>query len=122
MAYFFIKFLAAPAEPKCEKTMSLWQLRPSSIARGRGWWKTIATLPHLFPAAIHRYEYRYPYLDRDLVEFLLRIPAPEFAQVLQQVVACHRASRHHSSFKPGSKRLGGNLRPIRPAIDSWFVS
>ena len=32
------------------------------------------TLPHLFPQLLSRIEYRYPFLDRDLVEFLFSIP------------------------------------------------
>jgi asparagine synthase (glutamine-hydrolysing) len=32
------------------------------------------TLPHLFPQLLFRVEYRYPFLDRDLVEFLFSIP------------------------------------------------
>lgn len=32
------------------------------------------TLPHLYPSYIKRYEYRYPFLDRDLNDFLFRIP------------------------------------------------
>jgi asparagine synthase (glutamine-hydrolysing) len=32
------------------------------------------SLPHLSPGLGTRYEYRYPYLDRDLVDFLFTIP------------------------------------------------
>jgi asparagine synthase (glutamine-hydrolysing) len=32
------------------------------------------TLPHLFPRIVARPEYRYPYLDKDLVTFLMSIP------------------------------------------------
>lgn len=32
------------------------------------------TLPHLFPHVLRRPEYRYPFLDKDLVEFLFSIP------------------------------------------------
>jgi asparagine synthase (glutamine-hydrolysing) len=47
---------------------------PSRIANGRTWWRVLETLPHQKPRPLVRREYRYPYLDRDLVEFLFRIP------------------------------------------------
>ena len=47
---------------------------PSAISNGRTWWAIVETLPNLCPSAGVRYEYRYPYLDRDLVDFLFRIP------------------------------------------------
>ena len=34
----------------------------------------LGTMPHLRPSHMVRYEFRYPYLDRDLVDFLLRVP------------------------------------------------
>jgi asparagine synthase (glutamine-hydrolysing) len=49
-------------------------LSPTSIANGRTWWRILETLPHLTPLSGVRYEYRYPYLDRDLVEYLFQIP------------------------------------------------
>jgi len=55
-------------------------LAPSAICNGRTWWRTIETLPHLHPGNIQRLEYRYPYLDRDLVDFLLRVPREQLIQ------------------------------------------
>ena len=43
----------------------------------RTWWLTLETLPHLNPGHLTRREYRYPYLDRDLLEFLYAIPREE---------------------------------------------
>ncbi len=48
--------------------------RPSSVDCGVTWWMLMETLPHQFPGICVRREYRYPMLDRDLVEFLFRIP------------------------------------------------
>ena len=53
---------------------------PSSIGNGRTWWATLETLPHRHPGSIRRLEYRYPYLDRDLVDFLLRVPREQLLQ------------------------------------------
>jgi asparagine synthase (glutamine-hydrolysing) len=47
---------------------------PSLISNELAWQSALKTMPHLFPRLLHRYEFRYPYLDRDLVEFLLRVP------------------------------------------------
>jgi asparagine synthase (glutamine-hydrolysing) len=49
-------------------------LRPSRIENGRTWWRIQETLPHLYPSYAKRYEYRYLFLDRDLNDFLFRIP------------------------------------------------
>ncbi len=49
-------------------------LTPSQIANGRGWWSILETLPNRYPGSLSRLEFRYPYLDRDLVEFLFSIP------------------------------------------------
>jgi len=49
-------------------------LRPSRIENGCTWWRIQETLPHLYPSYAKRYEYRYPFLDRDLNDFLFRIP------------------------------------------------
>lgn len=52
------------------------------------------TLPHLFQGLFHRPEYRYPYLDRDLVEFLHRVPRQELAQPGRRRAMMRRALRN----------------------------
>jgi asparagine synthase (glutamine-hydrolysing) len=47
---------------------------PSSINNGKKWIGLLETMPHSYPSMIARPEYRYPFLDRDLVDFLFRIP------------------------------------------------
>jgi asparagine synthase (glutamine-hydrolysing) len=51
-----------------------WGRSPSSISLGLAWWSVLETLPHLHPTYLSRREFRYPYLDRDLVDFLLGVP------------------------------------------------
>jgi asparagine synthase (glutamine-hydrolysing) len=60
-------------QPRIEQDtrIGLW---PSTIENGLTWWALLETLPHLFPSQLNRREHRYPYLDRDLVEFLFRVP------------------------------------------------
>jgi asparagine synthase (glutamine-hydrolysing) len=57
-----------------------WRRTPSSISNGQTWWTILETLPHNIPATLTRLEYRYPYLDKDLVDFLLRIPREQLVQ------------------------------------------
>jgi asparagine synthase (glutamine-hydrolysing) len=49
-------------------------LLPSVVDNSLTWWNMLETLPHRYPRALRRREYRYPYLDRDLVDFLFRVP------------------------------------------------
>jgi asparagine synthase (glutamine-hydrolysing) len=55
-------------------------VRPSEIENERTWLRVLECLPHLQPGVMNRYEYRYPYLDRDLVEFLFSIPREQLAR------------------------------------------
>ncbi|MBB6143718.1 asparagine synthase (glutamine-hydrolyzing) [Silvibacterium bohemicum] len=48
---------------------------PSSLDNGMTWWSIMETLVRPSQRIIGRREYRYPFLDRDLVDFLLRVPA-----------------------------------------------
>ena len=54
--------------------------RPSAVDACQTWWHLLRTQPHLKPSEIYRYEYLYPYLDRDLVDFLLRVPQHQLAK------------------------------------------
>jgi asparagine synthase (glutamine-hydrolysing) len=46
----------------------------------QSWWSVMETMPHLFPSLLRRPEYRYPFLDKDLVEYLFSIPREEVLQ------------------------------------------
>jgi asparagine synthase (glutamine-hydrolysing) len=48
--------------------------RPSALANARMGPALLETLPHWCSQNFVRLEWRYPYLDRDLVDFLLRVP------------------------------------------------
>lgn len=58
----------------------LFRARPGAVDACQTWWYTLRTQPHLKPSEVYRYEYRYPYLDRDLVDFLLRVPQDQLAR------------------------------------------
>jgi asparagine synthase (glutamine-hydrolysing) len=53
---------------------------PSAIANGLAWWATMETLPHIFPASLARLEYRYPFLDKQLVDYLFSIPREQLVR------------------------------------------
>jgi len=55
-------------------------LSPSAACNGQSWWFILDTLPHLAPSFLSRQEYRYPYLDRDLVDFLFRVPREQLTR------------------------------------------
>jgi asparagine synthase (glutamine-hydrolysing) len=55
-------------------------LIPSQIFAGGAWESILDSLPHLQPGPFGRYEFRYPYLDRDLVDFLLAVPRTQLAR------------------------------------------
>lgn len=64
---------------------------PTALGNGITWWVILETLPHLIPPLLTRYEYRYPYLDRDLVDFLLRIPRDQLLRPGQRRSLMRRA-------------------------------
>jgi asparagine synthase (glutamine-hydrolysing) len=77
-----------------ENLRELLPALPSAISHGRAWWGILDTLPHLSPSLLGCYEYRYPYLDRDLVDFLHRIPREQLIQPGRRRYLMRRALRH----------------------------
>jgi asparagine synthase (glutamine-hydrolysing) len=53
---------------------------PSKLANGDAWWSILETLPTRLLSNEERFEYRYPYLDRNLVEFLFSIPRRQLVE------------------------------------------
>lgn len=49
-------------------------IAPHRLDNSLAWWSIMETLPHLFPQLLSRPEYRYPFLDKDLVNYLFSIP------------------------------------------------
>ena len=82
------------------------------------WWYTLRTQPHLKPSRVFRWEYRYPYLDRDFLEFLMHLPYEYLAQpgrrrflmrtALQQIVPEKILERRRKAFL-----LSGPLGSVR---------
>jgi asparagine synthase (glutamine-hydrolysing) len=53
---------------------------PTAAANGLAWWSIMETLPHIFPASMTRLEYRYPFLDKQLVDYLFSIPREQLVR------------------------------------------
>lgn len=94
------------------------------------WKSVIETLPHRLPGLLIRREYRYPMLDRDLVEFLLRVPSDQLRRPGERRSLMRRAlgsliprevmQRTRKAFlQRGPIRL---LDENRDAISSLFLS
>lgn len=54
--------------------------RPSAIANCFTWRSILETLPSKTPPPSAKFEYLYPYLDKDLVDFLLRVPPEQLVK------------------------------------------
>ncbi len=85
------KFVALKAEEDRPLTLGLC---PTAIDNGITWWNLLETLPHRFHALTVRYEFRYPYLDRDLVDFLLRVPTNQLLRPGRRRFMMRNALRH----------------------------
>jgi len=101
-------------------------VRPSAMANGLAWWSILETLPHLYPQPNIRFEYRYPYTDRDLVDFLFRIPREQLVEpgrrrslmrrALKETVPAEILERKRKAFC-----IRGPLLAIRAARERFAV-
>jgi asparagine synthase (glutamine-hydrolysing) len=103
-------------------------ISPSAINSGLAWWSILESLPHLFPSIGARHEYRYPYLDRDLANFLLRIPSQQLVRpgrrralmrnALRDLVPAEVLERKRKAFP--SRGLLASLRNAQIQIESMY--
>jgi asparagine synthase (glutamine-hydrolysing) len=121
-----IPWLTTEARQHCEAGVHelplvpfrLFSSRPRMADVSETWWYTLRTQPHLKPSTVFRWEYRYPYLDRDLIEFLLSLPYEYLAQpgrrrflmraALQHIVPEEILERRRKAFL-----FSGPLRNVR---------
>jgi asparagine synthase (glutamine-hydrolysing) len=93
-------------------------IRPKMAELSETWWYTLRTQPHLKPSETFRWEYRYPFLDRNLLEFLFELPYEYLARpgrrrflmraALQQIVPEEILERRRKAYL-----LSSPLRNIR---------
>jgi asparagine synthase (glutamine-hydrolysing) len=104
-------------------------ISPSAICNGLTWWSIMETLPHLQPSTLTRYEYRYPYLDRDLVDFLFRVPREQLVRpgrrrslmrrALKEIVPVEILERRRKAF--GIRGLLVSLQRSESLIEELFA-
>lgn len=100
-----------------------WKYSVQQLSNERTWWAIMETLPHLFPRILVRPEYRYPFLDKDLVNFLMAIPRAQLLRpnrrrslmrrALVGIVPTEILERNAKAFQ-----LQGVLRGLREASTS----
>jgi asparagine synthase (glutamine-hydrolysing) len=101
---------------------------PHRIDNHLAWWSIMETMPHLFPGILYRPEYRYPFLDKDLVNYLFSIPREQLLRPGQRRSLMRRALRNIVPDEILSRRrkafqLSGPLRVLeqsQPALEQLF--
>jgi asparagine synthase (glutamine-hydrolysing) len=68
-------------------------IAPHRLDNALTWWRVMETLPHLSPQLLFRPEYRYPMLDKDLVEYLFSIPPEQLVRPGRRRAMMRRALR-----------------------------
>jgi len=68
-------------------------IAPHRLENALTWWQIMETLPHLSPRILFRPEYRYPMLDKDLVEYLFSIPPEQLVRPGRRRFMMRRALR-----------------------------
>jgi asparagine synthase (glutamine-hydrolysing) len=101
---------------------------PTSIGNGIAWGSIMETLRNSSPRFLCRREFRYPYLDRDLVDFLIRIPREQLVhpgrrrslmrRALRNITPVEILERRRKAFM--SRRLQDSLRLNRQTIGALF--
>jgi asparagine synthase (glutamine-hydrolysing) len=105
-----------------------WRYTPRQLSNEDTWWAVMETLPHLFPRIVARPEYRYPYLDKDLVNFLMAIPREELLRpnrrrslmrrALAGIVPHEVLERKAKAFQLRGVLLA--LQRARPSLEELF--
>jgi len=109
-----------------ERTMEVVPNRigvaPHRLENAVTWWHIMETLPHVSPQTFFRPEYRYPMLDKNLVEYLFSIPPDQLVQpgrrrammrrALRGIVPAEILERRRKAFQ-----LHASLSAIRTAHD-----
>lgn len=114
--------------PEETGSLALLKLRPSSISNGYMWWSIMETLPHLYRSSFSRREYRYPYLDRDLVDYLFAVPCEQLVRpgrrrslmrrTLKTIVPTEILERRRKAFV--SRGLLASMRENETVIRELF--
>jgi asparagine synthase (glutamine-hydrolysing) len=113
-----------------QKRLEFVSAYPSELSNGKTWWAILETLPSRHPHFLSAYEYRYPYLDRDLVDFLHGIPREVLIRpgrrrllmrrALKEIVPNEIIERKRKAFI--SRTPVAELRAAQERIEQLFFS
>ena len=105
------------------------RIAPHRLDNGRAWWSVMETTPHTFPQILSRPEYRYPFLDKDLVNYLFSIPREQvlrpgrrrslMRRALVNIVPTEILERRRKAFQLRSALRG--LQNAQPVLESLFT-
>lgn len=70
-----------------------WGVAPHQLDNASTWLSIMETMPHRAPQALFRLEYRYPMLDKDLVNYLFSIPREQLVRPGRRRSLMRRALR-----------------------------
>jgi len=115
------------AEPYLEGTQRK-TLSPSAVSFCRAWWSLLDSLPRHRTRDRQRTEYRFPYLDKDLVGFLSRVPREQLVGPGRRRFLMRRALKHIMPVEILERRRKAftirrpvlNIRDNRDSIVSLF--
>jgi asparagine synthase (glutamine-hydrolysing) len=97
-------------------------IAPHCLENSLAWWSVMETLPHLFPQLLVRPEYRYPFLDKDLVNYLFSIPREQILRPGRRRSLMRRALANIVPYEVLERRrkayqLRAPLRALQQAHD-----
>jgi asparagine synthase (glutamine-hydrolysing) len=97
-------------------------IAPHCLDNSLAWWSVLETLPHLFPQLLVRPEYRYPFLDKDLVNYLFSIPREQLLRPGRRRSLMRRALANIVPYEVLERRrkayqLRAPLRALQQAHD-----
>jgi asparagine synthase (glutamine-hydrolysing) len=105
-------------------------IAPHRIDNGLAWWSIMETLPHLFPQLLSRPEFRYPFLDKDLVNYLFSIPREQILRPgrrrslmrrgLVKIVPHEILERRRKAFQLRASL--STLQQVRPNLEQLFAN
>jgi asparagine synthase (glutamine-hydrolysing) len=105
------------------------RIRAATVNNSKIWGAIMETLPHCHPGLLKRYEYRYPYLDRNLVEFLFCVPREQLVspgrrralmrRALRDIVPSEILERRRKAYLTRGPLIA--LQNAGEQIDTYFV-
>jgi asparagine synthase (glutamine-hydrolysing) len=124
-----LKIRAQEIETENETSQSTITILPHCLDNAIAWRSVLETLPHLVPQILTRPEFRYPFLDKDLVNYLFAIPREQVLRPGRRRSLMRRALRSIVPFEILERprkafQLSAPLRAIQaaqPKLEELFA-